>query len=197
MGLKDQCKSLSKLVNANKLVFEWGETTTSKSNVLKTTELRVDVHRDFSRPGYAIAKIQVNKGAKDPGAKDFLRKGNKGSHKTTHKNLAEIRFSQVEFNEEDFKRQIADAWKFARTESSQGETGESSGGGWQAGDGQAGDGHAAGGAAGGAVGGGERVWEWDSQEKTNKYWDGAKWVYWDVAYAQEKYWDGTSWQWNL
>jgi hypothetical protein len=112
MGLKDCSKSLSKLATSAKLVFEWGEGSTSKSNVIKTQDLRCDVHRNLSHPGLAVARIQVNKDAKDPGAKEFLRKGNKGSgHKTTHKNLAEIPFSQTNFDETEFQKQIADAWR--------------------------------------------------------------------------------------
>jgi hypothetical protein len=79
-------------------VFEWGESSTSRSNIIKTDDLRCDIHKDLSYPGYAIAKIQVNKGAKDAGAKDFLKKRNKGSHKKTHKKLAEIRFPQSDFS---------------------------------------------------------------------------------------------------
>jgi hypothetical protein len=56
MGLKDCFKALSKLVTP-KLVFEWGESFTSSSNVIKTEDLRCDVHRDFNNPGYTIAKI--------------------------------------------------------------------------------------------------------------------------------------------
>jgi hypothetical protein len=41
-----------------------------------------------------------------------LRKGNKGSgHKTTHKNIAEISFSQTNFDETEFQKKIAEAWR--------------------------------------------------------------------------------------
>ncbi|TAQ86823.1 hypothetical protein B7494_g4844 [Chlorociboria aeruginascens] len=114
MGLKDCCKALSKLVTRKKLVFGWHENCTYRSNVIKTGDLRCGVHRNISYPGWAIAKIQVNKEAKDPGAKEFSRKGNKGStHKTTHKNLAKISYSQIDFDEAEVRRQIADAWRFA------------------------------------------------------------------------------------
>ncbi|KAH8589642.1 hypothetical protein B0O99DRAFT_599773 [Bisporella sp. PMI_857] len=82
-GLKKCSKAPSKLVTSAKLVFKWSESCTCKNNVIKTKDLRCDIHRDISRPGWAIAKIQVNQYAKDPGARTFLRKGNKGSgHKT-------------------------------------------------------------------------------------------------------------------
>jgi hypothetical protein len=130
MGLKDCSKTLSKLVTPKKLVFEWGENSTSRSNVIKTDDLRCDVHRNLSYPGWAVAKIQVNKEAKDPGAKEFLRKGNKGSaHKTTHKNLAEITYSQIDFDEAKVRRQIADAWKAAAADDDNVGEGSSSQGG--------------------------------------------------------------------
>lgn len=134
MGLKDCSKALSKLTTAQKFVFEWGESSTSRSNVIKTTDLRCDIHRNLSYPGWAVARIQVNKGAKDHGAKEFLKKGNKGAHKTTHKNLAEITFSQSDFDEASMIRQIADSWKtadgddgVAEGSSSQGAGGSASG----------------------------------------------------------------------
>ena len=130
MGLKDCSKSLSTLATSAKLVFEWGESSTSKSNVIKTQDLRCDVHRNLSHPGWAIARIQVNKDAKDPGAKEFLRKGNKGSgHKTTHKNLAEIPFSQTNFDETEFQKKIADAWRGSGADDDNAGEGSSSQGG--------------------------------------------------------------------
>ncbi|KAF4633803.1 hypothetical protein G7Y89_g4304 [Cudoniella acicularis] len=48
-------------------------------------DLRVDVHKDISNPGWAIANIQVNKGAKDLAAKALPKTGNTGAQKTTHK----------------------------------------------------------------------------------------------------------------
>ena len=80
-------QQLSMQATVQKMCFEWGLTTTHISNVLNTVDLRVDVHKDISNPGWAIANIQVNKGAKDPAAKDLLKKGNTGAHKTTHKML--------------------------------------------------------------------------------------------------------------
>jgi hypothetical protein len=76
MVLKDCSKKLSKLITSEKLVFERSEGWTHISNVIKTDDLRCDIHRDLSYPGWAVAKIQVNKRAKE-----FLKKGNKGAHK--------------------------------------------------------------------------------------------------------------------
>jgi len=116
MGLKDCCRGIAPLATAKKMVFNWGSNTTHISNVVKTPDLRIDVHRDFENPGMAIAYLQVNKDAKDPGAKVFLRKGNTGSgHKTTHKVLAAIRFSQVDFNETTLQAQLTEAYKYTNT----------------------------------------------------------------------------------
>ena len=174
------------------MVFQWGESSTSRSNIVRTADLRIDVHKDFSNPGYAVAKLQVNKEAKDPAAKEFLKKGNKGAHKTTHKNLAEIRYSQVNFDEGEFARQIAEAWMYPTAEPSQGETVESSGSGY----GPSGSGSYDGHAAGEQAAAGQPAWQWDSDQKTNRYWDGGKWVYWNVQEGREQHWDGTTWQWN-
>jgi len=95
------------------MVFNWGSNTTHISNVVKTQDVRIDVHRDYENAGMAVAYLQVNKDAKDPGAKEFLRNGNKGSgHKTTHKVLAAIRFSQVDFNEMALQAQLREAYKY-------------------------------------------------------------------------------------
>ena len=64
-------KQLSKQATASKMCFEWGPSTTHISNVLNTVDLRVDVHKDISNPGWAIANIQVNKGAKNPAGKEW------------------------------------------------------------------------------------------------------------------------------
>jgi hypothetical protein len=55
-----------------------------------------------------------------------LKKGNKGSHKTTHKNLAEITFSQTNFDEDWFRKQLTDAWNSTSAENAQMGEGSSS-----------------------------------------------------------------------
>ncbi len=63
----------------------------------------------ISNPGWAIANVQVNKGAKDPAAKALLKKGNTGPHKTTHKNVASIRYSQTNYDNDAFQNALEKA----------------------------------------------------------------------------------------
>jgi hypothetical protein len=116
MALKDCYKGIAPLATAKKMVFNWGANITHISSVVKTPDVRIDIHRDSKNPGMAIAYLQVNKTAKDPGAKEFLRQGNSTSgYKITHKFLAAIRFSQVEFNETVLQAQLKEAHKYPNT----------------------------------------------------------------------------------
>ena len=82
------------------------------------------MHKDISNPGWAIANVQVNKGAKE-----LLKKGNTGAHKTTHKNVASFRYSQTNYNNVAFQQAIEKA-KQADGAMITVETGESSGSGY-------------------------------------------------------------------
>ncbi len=39
-------------------------------------------------------------------------------------------------------------------------------------------------------------WEYDHDQRMQRYWDGTIWVYYDAAEKKEKFWDGTAWQWK-
>jgi len=55
----------------------WGSNT--KNNVIKTDDLRVDLHKDSSDENKAVAKLQANTQAKDQGVKDYIKsRGNQG-----------------------------------------------------------------------------------------------------------------------
>lgn len=124
--MKDALKSLNSKINSKnigKLTAEFPDNVTTKNNVIKTDDLRIDVHKNISYPDWATAKIQANTQAKDSGVKDFIKKGNKGSgsHSGTHKNITEIQFDRTNFNEKDFKTQIEQAYKTLREEKGNGE----------------------------------------------------------------------------
>ena len=147
-------------------------------------DLRVDVHKDISNPGWAIANIQVNKGAKDPAAKELLKKGNTGAHKTTHKNVASIRYSQTNYDNVAFQQAIEKA-KQANGGMIEIETGEASG-----------SGYASYGESSMTSRQEVGKWEYDHGQKMYKYWDGAFWIFHDESEKKEKYWDGDAWQWK-
>lgn len=177
-------QQLSKQASAPKMCFEWGPTTTHISNVLNTVDLRIDVHKDISNPGWAIANIQVNQGAKDPAAKELLKKGNTGAHQTTHKNVASIRYSQINYDNVAFQQAVEKA-KQADGATITVETGEPLG----SGSGNSGE---------PSMISGQEVgkWEYDHGQRMQKYWDGTIWVFWDEAEEKEKYWDGVTWHWK-
>ena len=123
---------IAKLVSAKKMCFNWDPKITHISNVVETTDWRLDVHRDLSHDGYAIAHVQANKNAKSPVAKAFLKKVNKsgsGSHKTTHKNFTTIRFSQTNFNLASFQTALENAKEGEYIDLAEGEIAGASGSG--------------------------------------------------------------------
>jgi hypothetical protein len=54
---------------------------TTRSNTVKTVDLRIDVHQDSKEPNKTVAKVQANTQAKDNAVKDYIKSGNKGSGK--------------------------------------------------------------------------------------------------------------------
>jgi hypothetical protein len=108
--LKELAESARK--NAEKLVKPLPDNVTSKSNVVKTINLRIDVHQSSTDPNKAVAKVQANAEATDKTVQNYINSGSKGgsgSHRGTHKNIVEIQFDREAFDVEDFARQIEDA----------------------------------------------------------------------------------------
>ena len=98
--------------NADKLVKPLPDNVTSKSNVVKTTNLRIDIHQSSTDPDKAVARIQANAEATDKTVQNYIKSGNKGgpgSHKGTHKNITEIQFKRADFDVEEFAKKIEDA----------------------------------------------------------------------------------------
>ena len=113
MGWRTVLKELADIARANtdKLTKKLPDGATSKSNVIKTTNLRVDVHQYSKDANKALAKVQANAGATDASVKDYIKSGNKGSgsHKGTHKVITEIAFDRTAFDAEDFAKKIEEA----------------------------------------------------------------------------------------
>ena len=66
--------------------------STTCVTAIKTTDLRLDVHKNTDDPRMATGIIQANSGAKDKGVKSFI-KGKTGGHKGTHQVIGQkIRF---------------------------------------------------------------------------------------------------------
>ncbi|OJD19319.1 hypothetical protein AJ78_00678 [Emergomyces pasteurianus Ep9510] len=97
--------------NVDKLLETLPDNVQAKSNVIKTKNLRVDVHQNSKNPNLAVAKIQANAQAEDKAVKNFINSGNKGDggHKGTHKNIIEIPFDRTSFDVEDFVGKIEKA----------------------------------------------------------------------------------------
>ena len=62
--------------------LQFPDATTSKT-VIKTTDARLDVHRNTKDPSMATAVIQANSEATDKTVKAFI-KGKTGGHRGTH-----------------------------------------------------------------------------------------------------------------
>ncbi|OJD21450.1 hypothetical protein ACJ73_07206 [Blastomyces percursus] len=96
--------------NYDKLLKVLPDNAITKSNVIKTKNLRVDVHHNSKNPNLAVAKIQANAQADDSAVKTFINSGNRGDgHKGTHKNIIEIPFDRTSFDVEDFAGKIEKA----------------------------------------------------------------------------------------
>lgn len=114
MSWKTVLAELSQAVrnNVDKLTKVLPDNLTTRSNAVKTLDLRIDVHQDSKDPNKAVAKVQANAEAKDNAVKDYIKSGNKGSsHKGTHKNITEIPFDRTSFDVDDFVSQIESARK--------------------------------------------------------------------------------------
>lgn len=85
---------------------------TTRSNAIKTVDIRVDVHQSSQDPNKAVAKVQTNAQAKDTAVKEYIKSGNKGDgHKGTHKNIIEIPFDRTSFDVDDFTSKLENARK--------------------------------------------------------------------------------------
>lgn len=69
----------------------FSSSSTSISSVIKTTDLRLDCHKNSRDPTMATGIIQVNREATDNEAKRFIRGSSKG-HSGTHQVIAKIPF---------------------------------------------------------------------------------------------------------
>lgn len=124
MGLKNSLKLLGEGLNSKtlaKLTAEFPENVSAISNVIKTEDLRIDLHKHITRPDWVTAKVQANTNAKDKGVQNFIRKVNKGPHAGTHKNIAEIAFDRTKFDKEVFKNQLEQVYKTSHEEEDNGE----------------------------------------------------------------------------
>ncbi|KAI9930757.1 hypothetical protein ASPWEDRAFT_39643 [Aspergillus wentii DTO 134E9] len=114
MPWKTALSELAQVVrnNVEKVTKILPDNLTTRSNAVKTVDLRVDVHQSSKDPNRAVAKIQANAQAKDSAVKDYIKSGNKGGgHKGTHKNIAEIPFDRTSFDVDDFTSKIENARK--------------------------------------------------------------------------------------
>jgi hypothetical protein len=71
--------------------LQFADATTSVSNVVTTTDLRIDVHKNSKDSRRATGIVQANSGAKDKSVKAFIR-GRTGGHQGTHQVIKKISF---------------------------------------------------------------------------------------------------------
>ncbi|KKZ65441.1 hypothetical protein EMCG_08731 [[Emmonsia] crescens] len=110
-ALESRSRRTCKHCSLDKLLKVLPDNARTKSNVIKTKNLRVDVHQNSKNPNLAVAKIQANAQADDNSVKNFINSGNKGDggHKGTHKNIIEIPFDRTSFDVNDFVGKIEKA----------------------------------------------------------------------------------------
>jgi hypothetical protein len=78
---------------------------TSKT-VLKTEDVRIDLHKNLSNPQEVTARIQANTGAKTSSVQKWIREAKQKGHSGTHKNISEVKYDQTKFNMDDFERDV-------------------------------------------------------------------------------------------
>lgn len=89
--------------------LQFADATTSVSNVVTTTDLRIDVHKNSKDSRRATGIVQANSGAKDKSVKAFIR-GRTGGHQGTHQVVKKISFYLGDhFDANDFADKIEDA----------------------------------------------------------------------------------------
>jgi hypothetical protein len=142
----------------------FGDATTSISNVVTTTDLRIDVHKNSKDPRVATGIIQANSEAKNESVKKFI-KGRAGGHGGTHQVIAKIPFYLGDyFNVDAFVNAV-----------------ESGGSGGSATASGSASGTAAGATAGGAAENEQSKWTWMTDQN-------GRWHYYRLKS------DGTGWE---
>ena len=114
MSWKTVLDQLSQAVwnNVDKITKILPDNLTTRSNAVKTVNLRIDVHQNSKEPNKTVTKIQANTQAKDNTAKDYIKSRNKGGgHKRTHKNITKIPFNRTSFDVDDFMSKIKNTHK--------------------------------------------------------------------------------------
>lgn len=87
---------------AEKLTTPFPDNLTSQT-VLKTKDVRIDIHKDFRNTEERVARIQANTEAQSSSVKEWIRKAKQKGHSGTHKNISEVRYNVKDFDIDDFE----------------------------------------------------------------------------------------------
>jgi hypothetical protein len=105
-------KALTEALNlarskAEKLTSPLPDNATSQT-VLKTADVRIDIHKDLRNPDERVARIQANSEAKSSSVKKWIQAAKQQGHSGTHKNISEVRYNVKNFNIDDFEKKVKD-----------------------------------------------------------------------------------------
>lgn len=91
----------------DKLTAPLPDNLTSQT-VLKTKDVRIDLHKDLRNPDERVARIQANTEAQSSSVKKWIRNAKQKGHAGTHKNISEVRYNVKNFEIDDFEEKVKD-----------------------------------------------------------------------------------------
>lgn len=91
----------------DKLTSPFPDNVTSQT-VLKTKDVRIDVHKDLRNPDERVARIQANTEAQSSSVKKWIRDAKQKGHAGTHKNISEVRYNVKDFQIDEFEDKVKD-----------------------------------------------------------------------------------------
>ena len=89
----------------DKLTSPLPDNLTSQT-VLKTKDVRIDLHKDLRKPEEMVARVQANTEAQSSSVKKWVREAKQKGHSGTHKRISEVRYNIQDFDIDDFERRV-------------------------------------------------------------------------------------------
>lgn len=78
----------------------------TSQTVLKTKDVRLDLHKDLRKPDEVVARVQANTEAQSSSVKKWIREAKQKGHSGTHKKVSEVRYNMKTFDIDEFEKQI-------------------------------------------------------------------------------------------
>ncbi|KAK5075731.1 hypothetical protein LTR70_010041 [Exophiala xenobiotica] len=78
----------------------------TSQTVLKTKDVRIDIHKDLRNAEERVARIQANTEAQSSSVKKWVREAKPKGHSGTHKNIPEVRYNVKDFDLDGFESKV-------------------------------------------------------------------------------------------